>query len=77
MVTTITSKGQITLPMAIRQRWRLRPGDKVDFVVRKDGKVEVSPLRGSIRSLKGCAPRPARPVTLARMEKAIRDGKAA
>ena len=46
---TITSKGQVTIPKAVRDRMGLRAGDKVEFV-EKDGKfvlekdVEESPF---------------------------------
>lgn len=38
---TMTTKGQITVPKAIRDRLRLEPGDKVFFDVRDDGSVRV------------------------------------
>lgn len=31
MTATITSKGQITIPLAIRKHLRLQPGDVLDF----------------------------------------------
>jgi len=31
MIATLTSKGQITIPLAIRERLRLKPGDQLDF----------------------------------------------
>jgi AbrB family looped-hinge helix DNA binding protein len=34
---TITSKGQITIPMQIRRSLGVRPGDKLRFEPRKDG----------------------------------------
>lgn len=53
---TITSKGQITLPKAIRARLGLKPGDRVAFRERSDGTIvveaetiELMDLRGSIR----------------------------
>jgi AbrB family looped-hinge helix DNA binding protein len=44
---TLTSKGQLTVPKAIRDRLRLKPGDKVVFVVRGD-RVEIEVVGGSI-----------------------------
>lgn len=31
MIATITSKGQITIPKALRDRWGLEPGQKIKF----------------------------------------------
>jgi AbrB family looped-hinge helix DNA binding protein len=31
MIATITSKGQITIPLAIRERLGLKAGDRIDF----------------------------------------------
>lgn len=44
MSSTVTSKGQITLPIEIRQRLGLRKGDKVDFIV-EGGRTFLQPLR--------------------------------
>jgi antitoxin PrlF len=37
---SITTKGQVTVPKALRDRLGLRPGDKVEFV-ELDGRVEL------------------------------------
>jgi antitoxin PrlF len=37
----MTTKGQITIPKAVRDRLRLEPGDKVYFDIREDGSVRV------------------------------------
>lgn len=72
MEATLTSKGQITIPKAVRDALQLRTGDRLDFVVQTDGTVRVLPIKGSVKSLKGILPRPVRPVTLEEMEQAIR-----
>ena len=36
---TLTSKGQITLPVELRRRWDLRPGDQLDFLLEDDQRV--------------------------------------
>ena len=41
----ISSKGQITLPIEIRQRLGVKEGDSVKFVVDKDGRTIVLPVR--------------------------------
>ena len=74
MITTLTSKGQLTLPADIRRQLNLKPGDKLDFTLLDDGRVEVTPVRGSMRDLKGSLPRPKRTVSLKQMDQAIRQG---
>ena len=39
--STLTSKGQITLPIELRRRWDLKPGDRLDFSLELDGRVVV------------------------------------
>jgi AbrB family looped-hinge helix DNA binding protein len=73
MEATLTSKGQITIPKEIRDRLKLQTGDKVEFIVDDDGRVELVPVTGSVTRLKGMLPRPKRPVSLEAMEAAIRE----
>ena len=39
MATTITSKGQVTIPKHIRDALELEPGNAVDFSVNREGEV--------------------------------------
>jgi len=71
---TLTSKGQITLPVEVRERLRLTAGDRVSFEEQSDGTYLVRPLKGDVRRLKGVVPKPVRPITGEAMERAIRDG---
>lgn len=41
MATTMTSKGQVTIPKKVREALRLTPGDGVDFDVNDKGQVVV------------------------------------
>lgn len=43
--STISSKGQITVPQEIRQRLGLKEGDRVEFVV-DNGQTVIRPARG-------------------------------
>lgn len=43
-VSTISSKGQITVPLEIRRRLGLQVGDTVQFVL-ESGQVVLKPLR--------------------------------
>lgn len=71
LTATLTSKGQITLPQAVRAALGLHAGTKVDFVAVADG-FKLEPHRNGAASLKGqFAGRVAKPVSIAAMEPAI------
>jgi AbrB family looped-hinge helix DNA binding protein len=71
---TLTSKGQLTVPKAVRDALRLRTGDKVEFTVR-DGEsaLLVRPRRIDALSLFGMFKhkRKRRPVTVREMDEGI------
>ena len=46
MSTTITVKGQVTIPKKVRDALHLAPGDQVDFEVNADGDVVVRKAGG-------------------------------
>ena len=71
MYTTISSKGQVTIPVEIRNMLRLNTGDRVDFVVFDKNRVELMPKKGSVGSLKGLVKWSGKPMTLKQMDEAI------
>ena len=71
MQATITAKGQVTVPKVIRDKLRLKPGDRVDFLLDASGELRVAPVTASVKQLKGMVPRPTKPVTLEQMDEAI------
>ena len=69
----LTSKGQTTIPMAVRERLGLSVGDVMDFVFLPDGSVSVRAVKRDLLSLEGMLAKPGRPVvTLEEMDDAIR-----
>ena len=71
-VSTITSKGQTTIPGVIRRHLKLKNGDRIEFIVESDGRVVLIPANVDVSELKGLlAPAPRR-VTLEEMDAAIR-----
>ncbi len=44
-MTTLTSKGQVTIPKPIRDALQLRPGMPVEFAVNAAGEVVIHPAR--------------------------------
>ncbi len=70
---TLTSKGQMVIPKAIRDRLNLQPGDTLDFIIQGNGDILIRPATEDIRRLKGFLHRPGRAfVSLEDMELAIR-----
>ncbi len=52
-VSKITSKGQITLPKAIREYLELEAGDKVEFRIDAEGRVIMTPKTIDIKDVFG------------------------
>jgi AbrB family looped-hinge helix DNA binding protein len=69
---TLTSKGQITIPLDVRQRLKLEAGARVEFVESAEGEFLMRPAVADVRSLKGLLRKPAKPVSIKEMKKAIR-----
>jgi AbrB family looped-hinge helix DNA binding protein len=73
----MTSKGQITVPKAVRVRLNLKAGDRVLFIVEDDGTARLRAINKSISSLKGVLPPPKRRATLEEIEESIARGAVA
>jgi AbrB family looped-hinge helix DNA binding protein len=69
---TLTSKGQITIPLDVRHRLKLDSGARVEFIEAADGEFLIRPAVADVRSLKGLLRKPAKPVSIEDMKKAIR-----
>ena len=50
---TMTSKGQVTIPVRVRKALRLKAGDRIAFVETDEGELKLIPLTRSVRELKG------------------------
>jgi AbrB family looped-hinge helix DNA binding protein len=76
MESSLTVKGQATIPKAIRKHLHLEPGDQIKFFVHPDGSVVILP-KIPTSALKGIVPtHKRRRVSLEEMESAIADGAA-
>jgi len=51
--STLTSKGQTTVPKAIRESLRLKSGDRITFTLMPDGTVLMRVKNKSVMSLAG------------------------
>lgn len=73
--TTLTSKGQITLPKAIRERLALKQGDRLMVAAESDGRITLErerqpPTDSAYGLLRRLAKK--RPVSVAEMRAAVR-----
>ena len=69
--STMTSKGQMTVPKSIRDRHHLTAGVRVEFV-EEDGRIYIVPKTLTLDQLMKILPAPKRHVTLEEMDQAIR-----
>jgi AbrB family looped-hinge helix DNA binding protein len=62
ITSTITSKGQITIPAVVRKHLGVGTRDKIIFVLEDDGRVSVTrprfPTVASVRGVAGTLPQP-------------------
>ena len=72
MEAKLSSKGQATIPKTVRERLQIKPGDRFKFFFHPDG-VIILPRIPTAR-LKGILPKPAKPVTLEEMDRAVEAG---
>jgi antitoxin PrlF len=77
MLATVTFKGQVTLPKAIRDQLKIEAGTQLDFKLNDDGSISVRPLKRSALSIVGLLHRPKqRAVPVEQMNQAIADAAA-
>ena len=70
--TTLTSKGQVTIPVSIRDQLGLAAGDRIEFILNDEtGRYEVVPATRSVTALKGIIRSPAKPFSIEDMNAAI------
>jgi len=68
---TLTSKGQITIPVDVRRALNVAAGDRVEFVEIEPGRFEVIAATRSVRELKWRFGKPKRTVSIEEMNAAI------
>ena len=71
-LATITTKGQVTIPKAVRDSLKLDTGDMIEFVVTKNGEALVRPISKKVDDVFGKLHKSGRKaVTVEAMDKAI------
>ncbi len=69
--STITSKGQITIPAVVRAALGVSMGDRVEFVQVEQGRFELLAATLPVSALKGMIKKPSKAVTIEEMNEAI------
>ena len=72
MEATLSSKGLATIPKAVRDHLQITPGDRFKFFFHPDGVIILPKI--STARLKGMIPKPAQPVSLEEIDRAIAEG---
>jgi len=71
--SSVTSKGQTTIPKPIRDYLGLRPGSRIDYIVDEEGRVVLQPATYDIRDLHGVLHRPGQaPLSIEAMNRIVR-----
>ena len=60
--STISTEGQVDIPLHVRRNLELKVGDRIEFVEIEHGMFAIEPVNGDVRLLKGLLRRPSRPV---------------
>jgi antitoxin PrlF len=70
IISTITSKGQVTIPVEVRNYLGIKTNDKIAFVIDSEGIVRIRvPRYPDIASLRGAAGRLGKPLSWRQMQK--------
>jgi AbrB family looped-hinge helix DNA binding protein len=56
--TTVTTKGQVTIPAEIREHLGIKPKDRVRFNIGRDGSVTIAPTRSHVLASFGAVKAP-------------------
>lgn len=76
IVSTVTSKGQVTLPAEVRRHLGIKTNDKITFVIDEHGGVQVRAARyPTIASLRGAAGSLKEPLTWEEMREIAREDR--
>lgn len=67
----LTSRGQITIPVDIRNELELNAGDRVEFVQIAAGRYEFIAAKHDVQELKGIFSKPAEAVSIKEMKNAL------
>ena len=69
----ITSKGQVTIPKAVRDSLKVYAGDKIEFVITEEGQALIRPITKKVDDVYGRLYKPDRkPISIEKMNAGVR-----
>ncbi len=73
LVSTVTQKGQVTIPKSVRDNLHLMTGDKVEFVFNDRGEVVLKPVTRKVTEVAGLLSKYKKPspVTIEEMDQVV------
>jgi len=76
IISTVTSKGQVTIPAEVRKYLGIMTNDKISFVIDDEGVVRLRVLRyPTIASLRGAAGRLNKPLSWQEIQKIAQEDR--
>ncbi len=76
IISTVTSKGQVTIPAEIRKYLGIKTNDKIGFVIDDEGVVRLRvPRYPTIASLRGAAGRLNKPISWKEIQKIAQEDR--
>lgn len=73
-IATMTSKGQVTIPIDVRKELNIEAGSKLEFIPDGQGAFRIVPKKLSVMDLLGSIPFSGKTVSLDDMDEAIAVG---
>ena len=72
-VSTVTQKGQVTIPKSVRDNLHLVTGDKIEFVLNDRGEVVIKPVTRKVTEVAGLLSKykKSQPVSIEAMDQAV------
>lgn len=74
-LSTLTSKGQATIPKPVRDQLGIKPGDQIEFVTTPMGHIVLLPKTATLASLKNILPKPEKPASIQQINDARKPSK--
>ncbi|MEW6622902.1 MAG: type II toxin-antitoxin system PrlF family antitoxin [Bacillota bacterium] len=52
-ISSVTKKGQVTIPQVVREKLEINYGDKIEFVIDNDNQVRIKPIKVNLENIYG------------------------